>query len=190
MHSSPRLLLHVLPPLPLLHVYDPPQPSLTVPHLLAQASETLVGVQTVPLPHCPGVAPPPQVSPFWQAVIGLDSQLISLPQPSSTRPQVLVQAWTMPIGTQAGGGGSTHLPLFAPVPQILPLAQPLVMAVQSKMLPQPSPAGPHAMFCCAQVSATQVGAVATQVLRAGSLSVSTQRWLLPQLTPPLAFVQT
>jgi hypothetical protein len=84
-------------------------------------------------------------------VIGLDSQLSALPQPSSTMPQVPLHASANVLEMQLGGGGSMHLPLFAPVPHTLPLLQPPVSSVQFSTAPQPSPVRPHSTCCWAQV---------------------------------------
>jgi hypothetical protein len=100
-------------------------------------------------------------------------------------PQVPLQAAVKLLETQLGGGGSTHLPSFAPVPHTLPLLQPPVSSVQFNTPPQPSPVKPQATCFCAQVWGTQVEATASQLLRLFAPSLSTQRWPAPQLTPPL-----
>jgi hypothetical protein len=184
------LLSQVSPPLLAPHVYEPPQPLLTVPHLPAHTVCSLTGTQAVPpLPQVPGIPPPPQVWGDMHAVIGLNSQLIAVPQPLSTMPQVPAQAAVRLNATQLGGGGSTHLPLFVSVPQTLSLGQPPLSVVQFNTPPQPSPVKPQTTCFCAQVCGTQVEATAAQLLRLLAPSVSTQRWPAPQLTPPLLALQ-
>jgi hypothetical protein len=178
------LLSQVLPLLLAPQVYELPQPLLTVPHLPAHTVCSLTGTQAVPpLPQTPGVPPPPQVWGDAHAVIGLNSQLMGEPQPLSTMPHVPAQAAVMVNATQLGGGGSTHLPLFAPVPQTLSFAHPPVSSVQFSTPPQPSPVKPQTICFSGQVCGTQVEATATHVLRLPAPSVSTQRCPAPQLTP-------
>jgi hypothetical protein len=157
-----------------------------VPHLPAHAVCSELGTQVdPPLPHTPGVPPPPQVWGATHPVMGLDWQLSGAPQPSSTMPHVPAHASVRVMGVQLGGGGSTHLPLFAPVPHTLPVAQAPRSSVQFSTPPQPSPESPHSIPCAAQVCGVHVDGIASQLLRLPAPSASTQRCPEPQLTPPL-----
>jgi hypothetical protein len=89
-------------------------------------------------PHAPATPPPPHVSPAGH------EQVISPPHPSPFVPQ------PTPAVEHVMGVQPPQTPETPPPPHVCPDAQ----GPQSSAPPQPSPAGPHWMFCAAHVVGT------------------------------------
>src|SRR5579883_2060955 len=139
----------------------PPQscPAGHVPHCRRLPQPSPAGPQVMfcwahvspmqPPPHWPGMPPPPHVC---GGVHG--PQSIEPPQPSPAGPQptfcwAQVCFWQTPPSRGIG----THCP-NTPLP---PHCWPAGHGPQSMAPPQPLPAGPHEMFCAAQVTGVHVG---------------------------------
>ena len=114
-----------------------PQPSPAGPQPMPSWAQVL-GTQLAAPPHWLAMPPPPQVWGEGQPPGG--SQLRMAPQPSPVGPQAM-PSWAQVLGVHAG---APHCPSIPPPPQVWPPGQP-PGGLQSRVAPQPSPAGPQAM---------------------------------------------
>src|SRR5580658_4296570 len=109
----------------------------------------VLGMQLPPsmYPHWLGTPPPPHVC---GGVHGPQSSM--LPQPSPAGPQPMF-CCAQVCGVQEPPSVKPHWSGTPPPPHVCGG----VHGPQLSMLPQPSPAGPQPMFCCAHVKGVQVG---------------------------------
>jgi len=118
------------------------------PQVVQRTRHGCSALYRVPPPQTPGMPPPPQVSGAVQV-----PQLRVPPQPLPLEPQLMPSSWHV-CGVQLPPSMKPHCPGVPPPPHVWGGVQgPQLMAP-----PQPSPAGPQPMFCCAQVWGTHVPA--------------------------------
>jgi len=156
------LPVHVRPPLPAPHVWLPPQPFGTVPHLPLHAVPTGISWQLGAAPHSDGDCAPQdcplgQERPHW----------MSPPQPSGALPQLTEPP---PPGHACANvrwvhGGLPHALGTLPPPQLSPTdasqVRPPFESLQSYTPPQPLDTGPHRL---AQVTTMSSGTQAVSVV--------------------------